>query len=226
MTAIRGVLLDIDGTLVDSNDAHARAWVDAFAKHGYHVSFDKVRFYVGMGGDNLIKAVIGLGKDDPQTKKLSEHYGEIFRANYRLHLRAFPGAKALVEHMHQQGLRLIAASSSHKTDVRALLDIVGITKTIDGFTSADDVDNSKPDPDILQVALDKGKLSAHEVVVVGDTPYDIEAAERTGIGCIAFRSGGWKERDLKGALEIYDGPADMLARYDKSVLARGYAVHR
>src|SRR4051812_37437634 len=187
MSPIRGVLLDIDGTLVDSNDAHARAWVDAFAKSGYHVSFDKVRACVGMGGDNLIQAVIGLGKDDPYAKELSRKYTEIFRTFYRPYVRAFPDAKILVERMHHNGLKLIVASSAQKADVEAMLAIVGISKIIDGITSAADVDNSKPDPDIINVALKKSETSTNDTILIGDTPYDIQAAKRAGISCIAFR---------------------------------------
>ena len=226
MISVRGVLLDIDGTLVDSNDAHARAWADAFAKHGYHVSFDKVRSCIGTGGDKLIQAVVRLPKDDPQAQELSRQYGEIFRTNYLPEVRPFPGAKALVEQMHQRGLTLIVASSAQKPDAEALLNIVGITQIIDDITSANDVDNTKPDPDILQVALNKGRLAANEAVAIGDTPYDVQAAQRAGVRCIAFRCGGWRDRDLKGAIEIYDGPWHLLAQYDQSLLAQMYAAQR
>lgn len=225
MSPIRGVLLDIDGTLVDSNDAHARAWVEAFAKSGYHVSFDKVRACVGMGGDNLIQAVIGLCKDNPHTKELTKNYTEIFRTVYRPYVRAFPDAKELVERMHQNGLAVIAASSSQKADVEAMLAVVGISKIIDGYTSAADVDNSKPDPDLINVALKKSETSTNDTILIGDTPYDIQAAKRAGIFCIAFRSGGWKNHDLDGAIEIYDGPSHLLAQYNKSVLTAGYVSH-
>src|SRR5258707_2328535 len=157
MISVRGVLLDIDGTLVDSNDAHARAWADAFAKHGYHVSFDKVRSCIGTGGDKLIQAVVRLPKDDPQAQELSRQYGEIFRTNYLPEVRPFPGAKALVEQMHQRGLTLIVASSAQKPDAEVLLNIVGITQIFDHITPATDVDITRPNPDILQESVSNGR---------------------------------------------------------------------
>ena len=226
MMPIRGVLLDLDGTLVDSNDAHAHAWQEALIENGYHVPYDKIRRCIGMGGDKLLKEVASLDKDSPIAEKVDARYSEIFISKYLPHLKPFPGVRPLIERMHRDGLILVVASSGKKVELKAMLKIADITDLIDGATSSSDVEHSKPDPDILNVALHKGKLTGAESVMLADTPYDIWAAERVGVHCIMFRCGGWQDRDLKGALEIYDGPADLLAKYDESALTRTRVAHR
>ncbi len=221
MTAFRGVLLDIDGTLVDSNDAHARAWVEALAEQGIDVPFAQVRRLIGMGGDKLLPRVSGIEEDTPRGRKISERRREIFLQRYLPSLHAFVGSKDLLRHMRAEGLKLVVASSAKKDELRELLKICGADSLTDAVTSSDDAEESKPDPDIVYVALGKIGLPAAEVVMIGDTPYDIEAAGRAGVGVIAVRCGGWDDADLGGALAIYDDPADLLARYDSSPLADG-----
>lgn len=121
--------------------------------------------------------------------------------------------------MPDRGLKLIVASSGEEDEVKALLDIVGVTGLIDTLTSAAEAKKSKPDPAPIQVALEKAGLTPDAVLMVGDTPYDIEAAGKAGVRTLAVRCGGWADADLKGALAIFDGPADLRARYDESPLA-------
>lgn len=214
-----GVILDIDGTLVDSNDAHAQAWVEAFASEGVKVTFEAVRRLIGMGGDKLAPEVSGISESSPHGKKISEKRKEIFKSRYLPTLKAFPNAQELLVRMKEDGKRLVVASSAKKEELQELLRLCGADELIEGKTSSDDADNSKPDPDIVQAALDNLVMPAAQVVMLGDTPYDIEAAKKAGVGMIAFRCGGWRDSDLDGALAIYQDPADLLAHYMASPLA-------
>jgi HAD superfamily hydrolase (TIGR01509 family) len=219
MKTIRGVLLDVDGTLVDSNDAHAHAWVEALDEHGIRVPFEKVRRLIGMGGDKLLPRVAGLSEETPEGAKLSRRRREIFKTRYLGSLRPFPRAKELLRRMRADGLRLAVASSAQQDELSALLRICGADQVIQGRTSSDDADRSKPDPDIVQAALANIGISAAEVVLLGDTPYDLESAGRAGVGLVAFRCGGWGDADFAGALAVYNDPADLLAHYDQSPFA-------
>ncbi|MGA9770840.1 MAG: HAD family hydrolase [Blastocatellia bacterium] len=218
MKKIRGVILDIDGTLVDSNDAHARAWVEALAEEGISVPFDKVRPLIGMGGDKLLPRVSGLEEDSPRGRRIGQRRGEIFKERYLPRLKPFPSTRDLLLKMRERGLKLAVATSAKEEELKPLLKIAGANDLIEEKTSSDDAENSKPDPDIVKAALDESGLSADEAVMIGDTPYDIEAASRAGLKIIAFRSGGWNDADLARAIAIYDGPADLLAQYDSSPL--------
>jgi HAD superfamily hydrolase (TIGR01509 family) len=212
----RAVILDMDGTLIDSNAAHVKAWVDVLREFGHEVSEQEIWPYIGMGGDNLLPAAVKISKESEEGKKISERRGEIFKSRYLPHLKPFPEVRPLLERMKQDGLKLIIATSSPEDEVSRAIEIVGIKDLLEDATSASDAGKSKPDPDVVQAALDRLKMSAGEVVMLGDTPYDIQAAGKVGIQVIAFRCGGFKDEDLKGALAIYDGAADLLAGYDES----------
>lgn len=214
-----GVLLDVDGTLVDSNDAHAHAWVEAFAEHGIETPFDRVRRCIGMGGDKLMPEVAGISEEESPGQEISQRRGEIFRQRYLPKLRPTPGAEALLQRLHEEGFKLVVASSAKQKELKELLEICGAHRYIEDATSSDDAENSKPDPDILQAALKQLGLPADRAVLLGDTPYDLEAAQRIGLPMIAVRCGGWAERDLRGAAAVYRDPADLLARFAESPLA-------
>ena len=218
------ILFDIDGTLVDSNDAHAHAWVEAFAEHGVQVDFLEVRRSIGMGGDKLLPAVSDITEDSPAGQKISKRRGEIFKTKYLPGLRPFPGARELVEAVKARGLTAVAASSAKRDELKALLRIAGADALLDAATSSDDADESKPDPDIVHAALKKAKARPAEAVMIGDTPYDVEAATRAGVAVIGFRCGGWSDEDLRGAVAVYDGPADLLERFDESALVLNSSV--
>lgn len=212
------VLLDVDGTLVDSNDAHARAWADAFAEFDVSVDYDKVRRAIGMGGDKLMPAVSGIEEASPLGRRIAARRGEIFTHGHLPHLKPFSGAGDLVAAIKNAGYRAVAASSASKEDLRRLLEVANAAPLLDGATSSDDAEESKPDPDIIHAALKRAGVSAREAVMIGDTPYDVEAAARAAVPTIAFRSGGWRDSDLKGALAIYNGPWDLLAQFESSPL--------
>lgn len=218
MANIRGVILDVDGTLIDSNDAHAHSWVEALADNGINVPFEKVRELIGMGGDKLLPTLTKIEEDMPEGKQIGQRRKEIFKQKYLPELKAFPEAKALVERMREHGLKPVVASSAKKDELSALLAVVGVENLLEGTTSSSEVENSKPDPDIVQAALDKIGCTAAQVVMLGDTPYDVEAAAKAGVRTIALRCGGWNDQKLKGAAAIYNDPADLLSQYESSLL--------
>lgn len=213
----RGVLLDIDGTLIDSNDAHARAWVAALAERGLHVKWEEVRRLIGMGGDKLLPAISDIDPDSPDGQRLAERRGEIFREQHLPYLSPFPEARSLLLRMKADGLTLVAASSAKADELGALLAVAGARDLLQGATSSDDAARSKPDPDIVEEAVRRSGHAADALVMLGDTPYDVEAATRAGVRTVAFRCGGWDDPSLRGATAIYDGPQDLLNRYERSI---------
>ncbi|MDQ3033646.1 MAG: HAD family hydrolase [Myxococcota bacterium] len=215
----RGVLLDVDGTLLDSNDAHARSWVDVLAEEGLKVEYERVRRLIGKGGDKLVPELTGIDPESDRYQAISDRRAELFKRAYLPSLRAFPSARELVERMRDAGLSLTVATSARSEEADALLEIGGLADLLVRRTSADDAEESKPDPDIVQAALKRARLAAERAVMLGDTPYDVEAATRAGVAIIAVRCGGWDDASLEGALAIYDDPADLLARWDESPLA-------
>jgi HAD superfamily hydrolase (TIGR01509 family) len=182
------------------------------------VPFEKGRRLIGMGGDKVLREVSPESEKRPTGRRINRRCQEIFMERYVPSLRPCPGAQDLLEHLRASGLRLVVASSATDVELDALL-VCGGDKLIDARISADDADNSKPDPDIVKAALDKTALGPHEAVMLGDTPCDVAAASKAGVAVIAFRCGGWTDADLKGALAVYDDPADLLAHYDTSPLA-------
>jgi len=218
MPRFRGIILDVDGTLIDSNDAHARSWVHALSQSGYAVEYDQVRRLIGMGGDNLLPRVARLEKDSEEGTQITKRYLEIFKADYLPHLRPLPGASALVEHLKRSNFRIAVGSSSEADVLETLLEIAQVKDFIEETVSSKDVANSKPAPDVILVVLDRLQLLPGDVAMLGDTPFDIASATKAGVRTIALRSGGWTDADLGKALAIYDDPADLLAHYSQSPL--------
>ena len=218
---VQGVILDVDGTLVLSNDAHAQAWVDAYAAYGYEVSFDKVRPLIGMGGDQLMPQVTPeLNKEEGDGKAISERRKELMIERYGPTLPPARGARQLIERMKDEGLKLIIGSSATSQELEVLLKSAAIDGLIDEITSSSDAEASKPAPDIVEAALKKLEMQPSEVLMLGDTPYDIQSATAAGVGVIAVRCGGFNDADLAGAKAIYDDPADLLAHYADSPLGK------
>jgi len=224
---LRGMLLDIDGTLLLSNDAQAQAWIDAFREFDYHdISFDQVQPLIGMGGDKLLaKVAPGLKDTEGIGKKITERRAEIFPKQYAPHLQPAPGARDLLVRLKDAGLTLTIATSAKDQELQALLKAAGIDDLIQHKATSDDAGQSKPDPDIVQAALKESGLDPSDVLMLGDTPYDIEAAERSQVGVIAVRCGG-HDKDLAGALAVYDDPADLLAHLGDSPIGTHAASAR
>jgi len=219
MGAIRGVILDIDGTLVDSNDAHTHAWIKAMAENGVKVPFEAVRKLIGMGGDKLLPTVTGISEESPRGKAISKRRKEIFLREYLPNLFPTPGAEDLLRELKKRGLKMVVGTSATTEELEPLLRVSRADQYVESRTSSDDAERSKPDPDIVQAALASLDLPATKVVMLGDTPYDIESATRASVPIIAFRCGGWSDRDLHGALAIYDNPAHLLHDIDDSAFA-------
>ena len=217
---LQGVIFDIDGTLVDSNDAHAQSWVDTFAEAGYDVPFGVVRPLIGMGADKLLPKTIGTRHDSEEGKKLIKRRSEIFRKKYLPDLQPLDGSRALVQRVRSDGLKPIVATSAKDEELEGLLKAAKVADLMEERATSSDAKRSKPDPDIVDAAIEESGVSSKNLVMIGDTPYDVEAAARADVRAIAFRSGGWTDDDLHGAVEIYDGPADLLANYDTSLLGR------
>lgn len=222
----QAVILDVDGTLVDSNDHHAWAWCDTLAEFGHEVAFERVRPLIGMGGDKVLPELTGIDPESSEGKKISARRKEIFKEVYLPTIRVFPGSRELIEHMLQNGLRLVVATSGKTDEMEPLLEVAGIHDLVSERVSSSDAENSKPDADIVVAALKKTGFAGDEVLMIGDTPYDIEAAGRAGVRTIALRCGGWSDEQLRGALATFADPADLLHHYERSPLAQPAASVR
>ena len=214
--ADRALIFDVDGTLVDSNDAHAAAWAEALRDFEIDRDVDAIIPLIGMGGDKLLPRMAGVTADSDLGRQISARRAELFRAVYFDHIVAFPAVRELFQKLRGDGVRLAIASSAKKDELEALLELARVRDLIDrdGLVTADDVASSKPAPDAVLAARDRLGVDPGAVLMVGDSPYDIEAARGAGLRTIAFRTGGWDDRDLEGAIAIYDGPTGMLIGYD------------
>ncbi len=223
---IRAVLLDVDGTLIDSNDAHAQSWVDVGEEYGYPIVFEDVRRLIGMGGDKVLPQLTGLLEDSELGAEILERRGQIFRERYLPELNAFPRTRELLERLRADSYELVVASSASEDDLEALLNQAGIADLIARTTSADDAEESKPAPDIIEAALEKARCEPSEAVMMGDTPYDVLASLRAGVAIVALRCGGWDDVGLAGALAIYDAPAQVLDLYEETVFGLAAAAEK
>jgi HAD superfamily hydrolase (TIGR01509 family) len=205
------ILLDIDGTIVNSNDAHARAWAKAFARYGREIAFARIRPLIGMGGDKLLQQLAGLDSEKGEGRRIADDRAKIFAAEFLASLQPTPGARRMIEWLKNEGVTITIATSATGEEVDGLVKAAGVSDLIDHVTSSDDAAESKPDPDIVVAALKRSGATRETAVMFGDTPYDVEAASRAGIGTVAFRCGGWTDADLRGALAIFDHPEALLA---------------
>jgi HAD superfamily hydrolase (TIGR01509 family) len=221
---IGAILFDVDGTLIDSNDLHAAAWRETFLHFGVDLPLDEIRGQIGKGGDNLMPALLPKELVEQRQDEMDEYRSDLFKREYLPRVVPFPGVRALFERIVAEGQKIVLASSAKGDEVEYHMGVIGARDLITATTSADDVEHSKPCPDIFAAALDKvSPLTAEQVLVVGDTPYDVRAAKKLGIRVIGFRSGGFPEESLTeaGADEIYDGPEHLLRSYEDSLLSRG-----
>jgi HAD superfamily hydrolase (TIGR01509 family) len=214
----KAVLLDVDGTLIDSNDAHATCWVETLTAAGYHVPFSRIRELIGKGGDKLLPDAVGLEKDSPEYTALVQRRSALFKDRFLPHLKPFPRARDLVQELGARGFRLVVASSATAEEIHALLAVADVRDLVQDVKSSRDAAHSKPDPDIVVAALKAAGCAPSQAIMLGDTPYDIEAAANAGVTTIAFRCGGWDDQSLRGATAIYDDPSDLMAHLDGSPL--------
>lgn len=212
----RVALLDVDGTLIDSNDAHAESWVETFSAFGYDVPFARVRDLIGKGGDKLLPEAIHVEKDSAQGREITQRRAAIFKKTYLPAIRAFASARELLLALKRRNFALVVATSASEKELASLLKVAGVEDLIDRAATSSDAKDSKPDPDILKAALAAAGCAPHEAVMLGDTPYDVEAARRAGVAMIALRCGGWDDAALGDATAIFDDPHDLLANLDTS----------
>ena len=215
---LRGVIFDIDGTLIDSNGAHARSWVETLAEAGYEIPYEVIWAMIGMGGDKLLPTASGIDSESLLGKKLSKQRWELFREKYLPALRPTPGARALAEQMKSDGLQLLVATSAKDDELELLLEAAGVADLMEQRASSRGK-KSKPDPDIVQAAVRSSRMKPEELIMLGDTPYDVEASIGAHVNLVALLSGGWTTLELIGATAIYDDPADLLRWYDSSPLS-------
>jgi len=219
---IKAVIFDIDGTLVDSVDFHAKAWQEAFAHFGHEVALEDVRSQIGKGGDQLMPVFLSKKEIDRRGPEIEEYRSDLFKERYLPRVRAFPAVRDLIKRIILNGQRIALGSSAKGDELSTYKKIARIEDLIDEETSSDDASRSKPHPDIFEAALKKLGLEANEAIVVGDSPYDAEAAGKLGLRTLAVLCGGFPEADLRtaGCIAIYRDPADMLMRFDQSLLAQ------
>ncbi|MFC4174940.1 HAD family hydrolase [Microvirga sp. GCM10011540] len=221
---IKAVIFDVDGTLIDTVDLHAAAWVEALKHFGFEVAFQDMRAQIGKGGDQILHGLLPPALVSEKGEEIREFRTNLFKSDYLPRARAFPGVRDLFETLRDRGKRVVLASSGKEDEVEHYKEIANIADLVEDATSSDDAERSKPFPDIFRAALAKlGPLTAEEVVVVGDTPYDAEAARKAGIRSVGVLCGGFPEDALRaaGCIAVYDSPEDLLVRLDRSVLADG-----
>ena len=223
---VRAVIFDVDGTLVDTNDLHTASWVEAFRRFGHELPYETVRRQMGKGGDQLIPAVLPRDVVERQGEEIKAYRGELFLREYLPRARAFPEVPALFRRVRAAGQRIVLASSSKTDEVERYKEIAGIADLIDEATTADDAERSKPSPDIFLAALERiAPIPPGDAMVVGDSPFDAEAAAKAGLRTVGLLCGGFPEDELRkaGFVVLYRDPADLLANYERSPLAPGRA---
>jgi HAD superfamily hydrolase (TIGR01509 family) len=217
MSRTRIVLLDVDGTLVDSNYQHALAWYRAFRSLGETFPVWRIHRLIGMGGDQLVAA---LGGDDVERRIGDEARERWVREADPLmaEVALLPGARELIVALKERGHRVVLASSGKPHHVERALDLLDVRDVVDGWTTSEDVESTKPAPDLLQVALQKiGEPADAPSLVIGDSVYDVAAAKNAGMPAVVVRSGGFGDDELRaaGALDIHDTPGDLAAALDE-----------
>lgn len=216
------VILDVDGTLIDSVNLHAKAWQDALREFGHEVALDDLRSQIGKGGDQLLPLFLPKDELDATGEAVNERRSQIFKERYLHDIKPFPMVRELLQRMQADGARIALASSAKADELAAYKKAARIEDLLQAETSTDDADKSKPEPDIFQAAMQRlGSPDAEQVIVIGDTPYDAEAAGKAGLRTIGLLCGGWPEDALRqaGCIATYHNPADLLDQYDRSPLA-------
>ncbi len=217
----QAAIFDVDGTLVDSVDLHAGAWQEALERFGHHVTFEECRSQIGKGGDQLIPVFLSEAEQRDHGKEMEEWRGKLFKSKYLPLVRPFSAVPELLRRVRDAGLKVAVASSAKASELEVYLEIACVRDLVDVATSSEDAEQSKPAPDIFQVASKKLGISGPDAVAIGDTPYDAEAAGKAGIPSIGLLCGGFAESELRkgGCVAVYPGPAALLACFGASPLA-------
>ena len=208
----QAILFDVDGTLVDSNDAHVDAWCKAFAESGYEFDRATIHHQIGKGGDNLVPSLVPDASEEVR-ERIDRAHGDIYRRDYLPCVRPFPHGHDILQTAAESGQNVVLASSASRPELDHYIRLLDAEALLTGTTSKDDVARSKPCPDIFAAALENsGCCDPDRALVVGDTPYDLSAARQLGIPAVAVRSGGFVDTELRpcGPAAIYDDVAALL----------------
>lgn len=207
---------------MDSVDLHAMAWREALLKFRHGVSFEQARSQIGKGGDKLIPVFLSEREQRDHGKELEEWRGKRFTSEYLPLVRPFSAVPDLLRRVREAGLHVAVASSAKKAELDVYLHLAGITDLVEVSTSAEDAEQSKPAPDVFEIVLKKLRIEGPDAVAIGDTPYDAEAAGKAKVATIGVLCGGFSESSLRkaGCIEVYPGPAALLALFATSLLAR------
>jgi HAD superfamily hydrolase (TIGR01549 family) len=207
-------ILDIDGTLVDTNYQHALAWYMAFRENDIVVPVWQVHRHLGMGGDQLVAELAGQKVEDEHGDALRAAHDALYLASIQT-TSVFEGARGLLEDLRERDATVILASSAQEREINHYLDLLDARELIDGWTTAADVERTKPEPDLVLAALDRCEKDA-EAIMVGDTPWDVEAARRAGIATVAVLTGGFSAAELEeaGAVAVFESIAELRGDLD------------
>jgi HAD superfamily hydrolase (TIGR01509 family) len=218
---IKAAIFDVDGTLVDSNMAHVEAWREAFRHYGKTLPVEEVHSQIGKGGDQLMPVFLSREELDRFGADLERLRLEIFTRDYLPQVRPFPKVRELFERIRGDGMRIAVATSSKQEELERHIKNLGVEDLVDVTISADDVARSKPCPDVFEAALARLGVAPDEAIVIGDTPYDAQAAAKAGMKTIGLLSGGFSEEVLResGVVAVYKDVADLLEHYDESPLS-------
>lgn len=217
----KAAIFDVDGTLIDSVDQHAKAWQQALAHFGKQVPFAEIRSQIGKGGDQIVPIYFDKTEAERVGDDVRELEKQVFRTKYMSQIRAFPSVRDLFERIRAAGIKTALATSSPKLELNHNKKLANVADLVDAESTADDAEKSKPHPDIFQAVLDKLKrIEPKDAIAIGDSPYDAQAAGNAGIRAIGFRCGGFPEAALRqaGCIAIYDGPEDLLRQFELSPL--------
>ena len=213
---IKAIIFDLDGTLVDSVKYHAQAWVKAFQKYGYDFSQEELSQQIGKGSEYIVGELLSSEEAEKLHSDIAQYRKQYYQDNLLEKVQPFPKVKELFETIRADGIKIVLASSAREGTIAHYQELLDIKELIDGATSTDEVEKSKPEPNIFITALEKlTGISADEVIVVGDSPYDAIAANKIDLTTIGLLGGGFSSDTLKeaGCVAIYKDPADLLANY-------------
>lgn len=213
---IKAILFDIDGTLLDSNDAHAESFVEAFRKFGKTVPFVELKWLIGMGADLILEKYLSKNEIKKFGKDLLDYRKKVFLEKYLPKVKTISGVKELIEKLHSDKFLIALASSASDEELEKYKNKLKVSKFLSEETTADDAENAKPAPDIFQAALRKlENVEKSEALIIGDTPYDAEAAIKAKIKIIGVKTGGWSAEKLraKGCAKVYENIAEIYENY-------------
>ena len=218
----KAIIFDVDGTLIDTVGLHAQAWSDTFEHYGLDVPAEEVRGQIGKGGDQLMPVFLDPARIEKEGEEIERFRADLFKRRYLPQARGFPAVRELFQRIRADGKQIALASSCKADELDGYMELAGVRDLVDAKTTSDDAERSKPYPDIFEAALEKlPGVQAGEAVVVGDSPYDAEAAGKAGLRTVGLLSGGFSESELRaaGCIAIYKDPEELLQNFAGSPLA-------